>query len=301
MRIIIKHKTLKKIYRINSRLGFQYLVNLIPDRIYLKFVYWIQLAKRLEIEHPVTYNEKLQWLKIYDRDEKYVSLVDKYEVRKYVRNILGDEYLIPLLGVWDNFDEIDFTNLPNEFVLKCTHDSGGIIVCHSKNEFNKKLARRKLTRLLKNNYFDYLREWLYKDVKPRILAERLISDGSGEGNRQLQDYKFFCFGGEPKLLMIVQGRFGVTKCNFYDMNFNLLDLKIGNPNFKEKIEKPINFSLMIDVAKKLSNGLKHVRVDLYNISGQIYFGELTFFHWGGFSTIEPIEWDKKMGEWIKLN
>lgn len=282
-------------------LGFQYLVNLIPDKAYLKFVYWIQLGKRLDIEHPVTYNEKLQWLKIYDRNEKYVNLVDKYEVRKYVQNILGDKYLIPLLGIWNTFDEIDFKNLPNEFVLKCTHDSGGIIVCHSKKEFNEEFARRKLTRLLKNNYFDYLREYPYKNIKPKIIAEKYMTDGSGNDNRQLQDYKFFCFGGVPKLLMVVQERFKSPKCNFYDMNFQLLSLKIGNPNFKEKIEKPYNFNLMIEVAKKLSSGLKHVRVDLYNINGRIYFGELTFFHWGGFSVIEPIEWDRKIGEWLKLD
>lgn len=300
MKYIIKHKTFKKIYRINARLGIQHLINFIPDKYYLKFVYRIQLGKKLNFDCPITYNEKLQWLKIYDRNDMYTKLVDKYEVRKYVKNIVGEKYLIPLIGVWNSFDEIDFKKLPSKFVLKCTHDSGGIVVCSSKKEFDKKVAKRKLSRLLKNNYFDYLREWPYKNIKPRIIAEKYMTDGSGINKNQLKDYKFFCFEGIVKLVMVAQDRFEFPKSNFYNINFEPIDLKIGNPNFFEKIERPLNFNLMIKIAEKLSKGLRHVRVDLYNIDGKIYFGELTFFHWGGISIIEPIEWDIKMGKWINL-
>ncbi len=300
MQFKVEHKAYKKIFNFISQYKIVKLVNLVPDQLYLKLVYWLQTGEKLNFSNPVTYNEKLQWLKIYNRKELYTHMVNKFEVREYVAKIIGEEYLIPLIGVWDSFDEIDFNKLPEKFVLKCTHDSGGIAVCHSQKDFDVKKERKKFRRLLKNNYFNYLREWPYKNVVPQIVAEQLMTDGSGTDGQQLQDYKFFCFNGIPKLTMVVQDRFGTTKSNFYDMNFNIIDLRIGNPNFSEHIEKPINFDLMVEIAKRLSEGLKHIRVDLYNIRGKIYFGELTFFHWGGMSIIEPYEWNVKMGNWIKI-
>ncbi len=300
MQFKVEHKAYKKIFNFISQYKIVKLVNLVPDQLYLKLVYWLQTGEKLNFSNPVTYNEKLQWLKIYNRKELYTHMVNKFEVREYVAKIIGEEYLIPLIGVWDSFDEIDFNKLPEKFVLKCTHDSGGIAVCHSQKDFDVKKERKKFRRLLKNNYFNYLREWPYKNVVPQIVAEQLMTDGSGTDGQQLQDYKFFCFNGIPKLIMVVQDRFGTTKSNFYDMNFNIIDLRIGNPNFSEHIEKPINFDLMVEIAKRLSEGLKHIRVDLYNIRGKIYFGELTFFHWGGMSIIEPYEWNVKMGNWIKI-
>lgn len=297
----LDHKLYKKIYQFNSKCGIQKLINLIPDAAYLKLIYQLQLGKKLDLSHPVTFNEKLQWLKLYDRNPEYTDLVDKLKVRNYVSSVIGENYLIPLLGVWDSAEEIIWDDLPNRFVLKCTHDSGGIIVCTNKRELNIHMAKRKLKPLLKNNYYDYLREWPYRNIKPRIIAEKFITDGSGGNGNQLQDYKFFCFDGVPKLLMIVKDRFNIPKSNFYDMDFNQIDLRIGNPNFTEIVNKPVNFEEMIGVARKLSAGLQHVRVDLYNIDGKIYFGELTFFHWGGISVIDPIEWDKKLGDWLLLD
>lgn len=300
MKFKLGHKTYKKIYRFNEKCGIQKVINLISDECYLKLIYRLQLGKKLNIKNPVTYNEKLQWLKLHDRNPAYTDLADKYEVRKYVESRIGQDYLIPIFGVWDSFAEVDFSKLPEQFVLKCTHDSGGILVCKSKRKFDYKAAKRKMNALLKNNYYNYLREWPYKHIKPRIMAEKFITDNSGLDKQQLMDYKFFCFDGKPEIIMIAKDRFGITKCNFYDMEFNLLNLRIGNPNFIERIGKPKNYNKMIDIVRKLSEGFKHIRVDLYNIDGKIYFGELTFYHWGGISLIEPIEWDTKIGKLLRL-
>lgn len=300
MKLKLDHKVYKKIYRFNEMCGLQKVINRIPDKNYLNIIYRLQLGRNLNLEDPQTYNEKLQWLKLNDQNDMYTKLADKYEVRKYVEEKIGKEYLIPLLGVWEKFDDINFQVLPDKFVLKCTHDSGGIAVCHKKDNFNIKAAKKKMTRLMKNNYFNYLREWVYKNISPKIIAEQLITDGSGEDRQQLRDYKFFCFDGEPQFLMVAQGRFGITKSNFYDINFKLLPFRIGNPNFDEILKKPENFDEMLEVCKRLSQNIKHVRIDLYNISGKIYFGELTFYHWGGISIIEPEEWDLKIGRMLKI-
>ena len=270
------------------------------DERYLKASYKAKFHKKLDLNNPQTYNEKLQWLKLYDRKPEYTQMVDKVGAKEYVANIIGEEYIIPTLGVWDRFEDIDFDKLPNQFVLKCTHDSGGVIVCKDKSKLDKENAQRKLEKNLKINYYIHKREWPYKDVKPRIIAEQYMEDESGY---ELKDYKWFCFDGEPKALFIATDR-GVegeeTKFDFFDMEFNHLPFTNGHPNANREIKKPLSFDEMKALASKLSKGFPHLRVDFYDINGKIYFGELTFYHWSGLTPFVPEEWDYTFGSWIKL-
>lgn len=247
---------------------------------------------------PHTFNEKLQWLKIYDHNPLYTTLVDKYEVKKYVSSIIGDEYIIPTLGVWDNVEEIDWESLPDQFVLKCTHDSGSIVVCKDKKHFDKTAAIIKLSAALKQNFYYSSREWPYKNVKPRILAEKYLEDNSGA----LSDYKFFCFNGNAKIFKIDFDRFKAHGANYYDISGNFIDLSEvdvpSNPSKNLKI--PQNLSVMVDMANKLAEGIPFVRVDFYDINGNIYFGEMTFYPAGGMGKLMPDEWNDILGQWIKL-
>lgn len=273
---------------------------ILPDRVYLNIKFFMNFGKLINFSNPQTYNEKLQWLKLYNRDPFYNIIVDKYRVKDYVAKVIGEEHIIKLLGVWNFFDEIDFDNLPNQFVLKCNHDCGGLVICKDKSEFDKKTAKIILERHLKSNYYWEHREWPYKDVKPLIFAEEYMVDESGY---ELKDYKWFCFNGEPKVLFIAQDRDNPneeTKFDFYDMEFNHLPIKNGHPNANAIIQKPVGFEKMKELATKLSKDIPHVRVDFYNINGHIYFGEMTLFHWSGFVKFDPVEWDYTFGSWIKL-
>ena len=261
--------------------------------------YFIVFGKRLRLKNPQTYSEKLQWLKLHEGDPIYTRMVDKAEAKKYVTEIIGEEYIIPTYGVWNHFDEIDFDKLPDQFVLKTTHDSGGVIICKDKKTLDKNAAKVKLEKSLKNDYYYTSKEWPYKNVVPRIIAEKYMEDESGE----LCDYKLFCFDGKMKALFIATDRFTSgeeTKFDFFDENFNHLPFTNGHPNATKPIKKPESFQQMKDLAEKLSQKIPHVRVDFYCTNGKIYFGELTFFHWGGFKRFEPEEWDFKFGEWFKL-
>lgn len=270
---------------------------IISDKLFLKYKYQLFMQKKLNLEKPETYNEKLQWLKLYDRCSEYTQMVDKAEAKKVVEKLIGEEYVIPTIGVWDNFDDIDFEELPNQFVLKTTHGSGGVIVCKDKTKLNFTEARKIIDASFKCNYFVYGREWPYKNLKPRIIAEKLMIDESGT---ELKDYKFFCFDGEPKVMFIASDRPHDTRFDFFDMNFKHLPFTNGHENASKQLNKPQNFDLMIELAKKLSQNIPHVRIDLYNINGEIYFGEFTFFHWGGMVPFVPEEWDYKLGSWITL-
>jgi hypothetical protein len=270
---------------------------LMSDEQFLKMKFKIKMGKSLNIIKPVTFNEKLQWLKLYDRRPEYTQMVDKEGVKKYVANIIGGEHIITTLGVWDNFNDINFDKLPNQFVLKTTHGCGGIIICKDKLTLKIYEAKKEISRSLKRNYFVYGREWPYKNVKRRIIAEELMVDESGV---QLKDYKFFCFNGEPKALFIATDRPFDTRFDFYDIQFNHLPFTNGHENSIKPVLKPLNFDKMIELAKKLSQNIPHVRVDLYNINGKIYFGEMTFSHWGGMIPFNPEKWDYIFGSWIKL-
>lgn len=287
-------------YRIALHLNNKGLINWMPDKYFLKMAYRAELGKRLNLKEPSTYNEKLQWLKLYNRDELYTRLVDKYEVKEYVSQIIGNDYIIPTLGVWDRFEDIDFDELPEQFVLKCTHDSGGIVICKNKQELDIDSARQRINKCLKVNYYKLHREWPYKHVKPRIIAEKYMEDESGY---ELKDFKFFCFNGVPKAMFIATDRSNPneeTKFDFYDMNFNHMPFRNGHPNSKKKICEPKGFEEMKKLAAELSKGMPHVRVDFYDINGRVYFGEMTFFHWSGFVPFEPEKWDKTFGDWIEL-
>lgn len=284
--------------------GFMFLSNRgflshMPDEKYIKLRFKCIMGKKLNLDNPVTYNEKLQWLKLYNRDPKYTQLVDKYAVREYVKEKIGEEYLIKLLGVWDKADEIDFDSLPSKFVLKCTHDSGGIIICEDKSKLDIEKAKENINYFLHRNFYSLHREWPYKNVIPRIIAEEYMVDESGY---ELKDYKFFTFDGKVKAIFIATDRNSDSETcfDFYDRDFNHLPIINGHPNSKEKILKPANYEKMIELAEELGKGIPHVRVDFYNVNGKIYFGEMTFFHWSGLKKFEPEEYDKIFGDWISL-
>lgn len=270
------------------------------DAFFLKTVFKERMGYPLDLNTPRTYSEKLQWLKLYNRRQEYIQMVDKVEAKKFVSDIIGEKYVIPTIAVFDRVEDIDFNSLPNQFVLKCTHDSGGIVVCKDKSKLDKNAALDKLARGLKENYYYHNREWPYKNVKPRIIAEQYMSDKNGV----LNDYKWFCFDGIPRAMFIATDRFNKqeeTKFDFYDMDFRHLPFTNGHPNSSKPLSKPGCFEEMKYLAEKLSHGMPHVRVDLYDVDGDVYFGEMTFFHWSGLMPFEPIEWDYKFGEWIDLS
>lgn len=292
----VKHPVRSVILSLQSHKKLDWL----PDKTFLKCIYYAHVGKKLNLKNPKTFNEKLQWLKLYDRNLEYSQMVDKYEAKSYAAKIIGDEYIIPTLGVWDNFDEIDFDSLPNRFVLKTTHDCGGVVICKEKIDFDVEAARKKINHHLKRNYYKIHREWPYKNVKPRILAEEFMEDAKTE---ELRDYKFFCFSGEPKFLYIATERQKLeeeTKFDFFDMDFSHLDVRNAHPNAEIPPEKPEKFEEMKVLAAKLSQNIPHVRVDFYEMNGKIYLGELTFYHMSGLSPFEPCEWDMKFGDMIKL-
>lgn len=287
--MVNKKKIMKKI---------KYSLKFLPDKIYIQLYYFAYFKKFINFKNPRTYNEKLNWLKLNDRNPQYTKLVDKYEVKKYIADIIGEEYIIPTLGIWENFDDIDFDTLPNQFVLKCTHDSEGIAIIKDKNKMNFIETRNKLENAMKYNFFYIGREWPYKNVKPRIIAEQYIEDNI---EKDLKDYKFFCFNGEPKAMFIASDRGkNETKFDFFDMDFKHLTIKQHYPNSKILPSKPKNFNQMINLSKIISKDFKHVRVDFYEVNGKIYFGELTFYHFSGFQPFNPNNWDNVFGEWINL-
>ena len=281
-----------------NALGARKAFNWMSDEMYLKIQYRLALHKKLDLKNPVTYNDKIQWLKIHDRKPDYTMMVDKYAVRDYIAKTIGEQYSIPLVGgPWKSFKEIDFDALPNQFVLKCNHDSGGLVICKDKAKLDKTAAEKKINKSMHRNFYWANREWPYKDVTPCIIAEKYMVDDSGY---ELRDYKFFCFDGEPKVMFIATDRNISTKFDFFDMEFNHLPFTNGHPCAEKTPEKPKCFEEMKELAKTLSKGIKQVRVDFYEINGKVYFGELTFSHWSGMVPFEPEEWDYKMGEWIKL-
>ena len=274
------------------------LYRVMNDRNFIRWEYFSGMGKFPNLDTPTTYNEKLQWLKLNDIHEEYSLLVDKYEAKKIVSTRIGNEYIIPTLGVYNSLEEINFDQLPNQFVLKTTHDSGGVVICLDKTKLDIKTVRQELEKRLKKNYFYEHREYPYKNVKPRIIAEQYMVDESGT---ELKDYKFFCFDGIPKMLLIVSGRGKDQRQDFYDMDFNLLPVyRKDHPNSGIRRKKPVNLEKMKDIAEKLSSGIPHVRVDLYDTGGRILFGELTFYSGSGNIPFEPEEWDMKIGEWLKL-
>lgn len=276
------------------------LVRFLPDDIYIKMAFHSRVGYYPNLNNPKTYNEKLQWLKLNYHRAEYSAMVDKITAKEYVRSIIGEEYIINTIGTWDNVDDVDWDSLPMQFVIKVTSDSGGIVVCKDKSQLDIAKAVSKLKKGWGQNYYKYNKEYPYRGVVPRILAEEYIEC---EDDGELKDYKFFCFDGEPKFLFVASDRQNPdqeTKFDFFDLGWNHLPVINGHPNSDQTPYKPERFDEMVDIAAKLSQGMPHVRVDLYNIKGKIYFGELTFFHWSGMMAFSPLEWDYRFGEYINL-
>ena len=291
-------KYLKQPLKILIKLDNLRFINL-TDKKKINIKYRVEFKKKLNLHSPCTFNEKLQWLKLYDRNPEYTKMVDKYEAKRYVADIIGQEFIIPTLGVYDKFDEIDFDKLPEQFVIKCTHDSGGIIICKDKSKLDIKKAKNKINRSLKTNYYYAGREWPYKNVKPRIIIEKYMEDSV---DKDLKDYKFFCFNGKVKFFKIDFERVLNHKANYYDTDGNLLPFgeMVCPPDFNKELKIPNNLKKMIELAEKLSKDTKFIRVDFYEIDNKIYFGELTFYPASGFGRFIPDEYDLILGNLLKL-
>lgn len=281
-------------------LTYTNLQRFLTDKQSIQLKYRCSLKKKLNLGNPKTFTEKLNWQKLYDRNPLYTKLVDKYEVKKYVADLIGEEYLIKTIGVYDNVSQIDFDSLPDKFVLKCTHDSGDIIICKNKEGLDIENAKEKLSKGLKNNFYYDSREWPYKNVIPRIIAEEYMEDSK---TGELRDYKFFCFDGRVECMFVASDRQNREEpfFDFFDMDYHHLDIRNGHPNSDVLPDKPVCFELMKELASNLSKGLPQVRVDFYEVDGRVYFGELTFFHFGGFTPFEPEEWDYRLGSLIDLS
>ena len=293
---------IKKIIPRNIRGKAMYALSFLPDEVYIRLFYYATTGRKLNLKKPVTFEDKQQWLKLHDRKEEYHELVDKYAVRKHIKSVIGERYSFPLIGHWARFEDIDFSALPESFVIKCNHDSGSVRVIKNKSALTKKdieELKKHFTKRLRRDFYYAGREYPYKGVKPCILIEKYMSDEKQELS-SLNDYKFFCFHGVPRIVLIVTDRANDCRYDFYDMDFNHLDLRYGKGRDDDKIQKPEFFDEMQEVAAKLSKGIPFVRMDLYEVGGQVYFGEYTFFDGGGFQFLEPEKWEYKMGSWIKL-
>ena len=285
-----------------NQLGDEKLIGKFPsvmdDEIYLKIRFKYRMGYALDLKSPQTFNEKLNWLKLYDRNPVYITLVDKCAVKDYVSNIIGPEYVVPLYGVWSGFEDIDFTKMPNRFVLKCSHNCGDVIVCKDKTTFDIESAKVKLEKALNNNAFWPDREWPYRYVKPFIIAEKYIEPRENV----LDVYKFFCFHGEPFLLQVIQNdKTKNESIDYYDINWNYLDLHQNYPNSLKPLDKPAKFQSMFDISRKLSLYIPFVRVDLFvDKAGDIFFSEFTFYSDSGCERFYPDKWDYILGDLIDL-
>lgn len=297
---LLNHINFSKIVRGLTNRCIKYkLTNWISDELFLKFRYRQCIGKKLNLLNPATFNEKLQWLKLHDRKQEYTKYVDKYEIRDYIKTKIGEEYLIPMINVYDNVDEIKWDDLPDKFVLKCTHGSGCNIICKDKSLLNISDVKKQLKIWMDTNYFWSGREWPYKNVKPRIICEKYMVDESGI---ELKDYKFMCFNGEVKCSFVCLNRNLPTGLNvdFYDLDWKPMPFERHYPNSHTVISKPKNYDKMIEIAEKLSNDINFVRVDFYEINGKLYFGEITLYPGSGFEEFTPDSYDYLLGSWIRL-
>lgn len=271
---------------------------ILPDKWAICLDYYRFFGKFPDLKNPKTFNEKLQWLKLYDRKPEYTRMVDKYEAKKYVAERIGEEYIVPTYGVWDHFDEIDFDALPNQFVLKCTHDCGGLVICRDKASLDWAAAKKKIESCLKRNYFWQGREWPYKNVEPRVIAEKYMEDS---GNFALPVYKIFCFNGEPRIIQAVQNdKLPGEIIDYFDSTWTKLNMRQNFPNSQELLPKPERLTEMFMLARTLSDGFPFLRTDFYTINNQVFFSENTFYSDAGFACFHPANWDEILGSWIEL-
>ena len=272
----------------------------IPDQTYLKLIYRGETGQKLHLDNPVTFSEKIQWLKLHDRNPEYISLVDKYRMKAIAAERIGPEYVIPVLSVWEKAEDIDFSALPDQFVLKCNHDSGGVVVCRDKNQIDQKKLVAFFQKHLQHDAYIPGREWPYKNVKRVVFAEKLLENPAGG---ELIDYKFYCFHGEPVYCQVIKNRLTCETIDFYDHNWELqpfTGLRFGVPH-GEITAKPPHLDKMWDIAREFAKGTVFVRIDLYNCNGKIYFGEFTLYPKSGFGTFRPEEWNKRLGDQIVLS
>ena len=273
--------------------------NGLSDEKYISLQYRLMLGKKLNLDSPRTFNEKLQWLKLNNRKPILTQMVDKYQVRKIIKEKIGDEYLVPLLGVYSSPEEIDIDALPDAFVLKCNHDSGSVIVCRDKNTFDFENAKKVLDRHMKKNQFWWAREWPYLNVKPCIICEKYMKD---DNNDNLPVYKFLCFNGEPEIIQVIQDDKQINESiDYFDCHWNLLEMRQDYPNSTNHYKKPLLLNNMLDIVRILANNMPFVRVDLYLINDKIYFSEFTMFSDAGIARFYPYDWDNKLGDLIDLS
>ena len=283
----------------------------LPDATYLKLLYRFRMGHRLDLQNPQTFTEKLQWLKLYNRKPEYTKMVDKYAVKEYVANIIGEEYIIPTLGVWDKPEDIDWDSLPNQFVLKTTHGGGGcgVVICKDKSKFDKASAIAKLKESMASEIYSGLREWPYKNVPKRIIAEKFMAPEKSPAHQDLTDYKFFCFNGEPKYCQVIRDRHTKETIDFYDMEWKHQEFVglLPQSNIADSISngltsvaRPKNLDEMKEICRKLSKEIPFVRVDLYVIDDKNYFGELTLYPASGMGVFTPEEWNDKLGDLLTL-
>lgn len=271
----------------------------LPDKIYIKLMFRFKMGYKLDLRNPKTFSEKLQWLKLYNRKPEYTMMVDKYAVKDYVASIIGEKYIIPTLGVWDKPEDIEWDRLPNQFVLKTTHGGGssGVVICKNKDAFNKDKAIRRLNKSMKQDIYRELKEWPYKNVKRRIIAEKFISDE----NNELNDYKIFNFDGEPRMIEVDYDRFKGHLRNLYTTDWERIDAVLKYPSDHEReFSKPEVLEELKELCRKVSVGIPHVRSDFFIVDNRIYFGELTFFHGSGYEKTIPEKFNKTIGDWLVL-
>lgn len=290
---------MKKKFKILTGLGRRGFFNWMSDSTYIRMLYYARFHKKIDLDNPKSFNEKIQWLKLHDRKSIYTTMVDKDKAKEYLSKIIGEEYIISTLGIFDKFSDINFDALPNEFVIKCTHDSGSFVIVHDKNNFDKKRAEKIINKGLKHNGFNYAREWPYKNVKPRIIIEELLKN---RNNEELVEYNVFCFNGIPKMVMTCFGdKKNQRYNNYYDISFKKLYFKCGYDYTYEIERKPKSYDKMIQLSKEISKNIPLLRVDFYIVDDKIKIGELTLYHFAGFGPYDPYDWDNKIGEWLDLN
>ena len=296
----ICQKIFEKVFSKCFQKWWKYSPHVKSDKLYLRLLFFFAMRKPLNLRNPKTFSEKLQWLKLFAYKKEYSDMVDKVKAKEFAAKIIGQEYIIPTLGVWDSADDIDFNMLPDRFVLKCNHNSGtGMYICKDKTKMNEVEVREGLRKGLEEDYFLPGRDKPYRDVERKILAEAYMEDSR---TKELRDYKFFCFDGVVKAMFIAKDRQNRAEpyFDFFDADFNHLPFKQGHPNAPVLPEKPECFEEMKLLAAKLSKGIPHVRVDFYEVNGKVYFGEMTFYHFGGITPFEPNSWDRTFGDWINL-
>jgi hypothetical protein len=275
------------------------LLKWLSDKNFLKLRFYCETGYKLDLNDPLSFNEKMQWLKLYDHNQDYINYVDKIEARKIIAEKIGEEYLVPVLGIYNSIEDINFDKLPDRFVLKCTHDSGGVVICNDKNNFDIRKAKKKLEKFLRRNFYHYGREWPYKHITPRIICEEFIED---EVSNELRDYKLMCFNGEVKCSFVCLNRNTPSGLNvdFYDLDWNRMPLERRYPNSGKVVNKPFNYNKMIEISEVLSKDLPFIRVDFYEVNNKLYVGELTLYPGSGFEEFTPVSYDYLLGSWIKL-